>query len=204
MTQLLRIDSSARVAHSHSRDLADRLEKGWLAAHPNGKVIVRDIIDQPIPHISNTTIAGFYTPADQLTADLKDALKLSDELINELKSADEILISAPIYNFSIPSALKAWIDQIVRVGQTFAYDGKSFQGLLKGKKVYFCLAYGGEGYSKEPLISMDFLKPYLQTIFGFVGFESMEFFIIEGTVKSSEALAEKVKLVQERIDKALA
>ncbi|RZI45893.1 FMN-dependent NADH-azoreductase [Candidatus Finniella inopinata] len=202
MVKLLRIDSSARTTNSHSRHLADIFQKDWLSTHPNGTVVVRNIIEQPIPHILNTTITGFYTPADQLTPDLKEAVKLSDELIAELKSADEILISAPIYNFSIPSALKAWIDHIVRMGETFSYDGKSFKGLLTGKKVYFCLAYGGEGYT-GPIAAMDFLKPYLQTLFGFLGFESMEFFVVEGTSTSPEALSEKIKQTQEIMHKAM-
>lgn len=204
MTKLLRIDSSARIFNSHSRNLADSFEKGWRAVHPNGEVCVRDIIEHPIAHVSNTTITGFYTPLDQLTPDLKDALKLSDELISELKSADVVLISAPIYNFSIPSALKAWIDHIVRIGHTVSYDGKTFQGLLKGKKVYFCLAYGGEGYSEGPLLATDFLKPYLQTLFSFLGITSMEFFVVEGANANPGALAEKFKLAQEKINKELA
>ena len=184
MTQLLRIDASSRNGGSHSRELADAFVAEWRKANPAGRVVVRDVVANPLPHISDATIAGFYTPEAQRDARLKQALALSDELIAELMAADTILVSAPIYNFSVPSALKAWIDHVSRIGVTFAFDGKSFEGLVKGKRVYFALAYG---LPAEP--ATDMLRPYLQLLFGFLGMTEMNFITVEGTVTEQAAQA---------------
>jgi FMN-dependent NADH-azoreductase len=184
MTQLLKIDASSRNGGSHSRELADAFTAEWRKAHPAGRVVVRDLVAKPIPHISDATIAGFYTPEAQRDTPLKQALALSDELIAEVMAADTILVSAPIYNFTVPSALKAWIDQVSRIGVTFSFDGKSFEGLVKGKRVYFALAYG---LPAEP--ATDMLRPYLQLLFGFLGMTEMNFITVEGTVTEQVAQA---------------
>src|SRR5262245_46329995 len=126
---LLRIDASARTEGSHSRTLADGVQARWLKAHPHGRVIRRDLAVAPQAHIEAATIQGFYTPPEQMTPELRAATAQSDELIAELKAAHTVLIAAPIYNFSIPSSLKAWIDQVVRIGHTFAYQDGQFTGL---------------------------------------------------------------------------
>lgn len=183
MPQLLKIDSSSRSGGSHSRALADTFTAEWQAANPAGKVVIRDVVAKPIPHISDDTIAGFYTPADQLDAKLKAALALSDELIAELFASDVILISAPIYNFSVPSALKAYIDHVSRIGKTFAFDGTNFEGLVKAKKLYCALAYG------LPANETDMLKPYLNLLFGFLGISDINFLKVEGTVFDADSVA---------------
>jgi FMN-dependent NADH-azoreductase len=184
MPQLLKIDASSRATGSHSRELADAFLTEWRKANPSGRVVTRDLVADPLPHISGITIEGFYTPEAQRDARLKQALALSDELIAELMAADTILVSAPIYNFSVPSALKAWIDHVSRIGVTFAFDGKSFEGLVKGKRVYFALAYG---LPAEP--ATDMLRPYLQLLFGFLGMTAMNFITVEGTVTEQAAQA---------------
>ena len=199
MKKLLRIDSSSRFEGSNSRGLADIFEKKWLNINPAGEVIVREIIKKPLPHIADETIKAFYTPVDQLSDIAKSNLKVSDELIAEIKSADDILISAPMYNFSVPSALKAWIDQIVRPG--FTFDSKNFTGLIPDKKVYLCLSYGGEGYSAH-MSSMDFLKPYLKALFGFLGVKNIEFFALEGT-HHSDSLRAKIEQAKAHMDQVL-
>jgi FMN-dependent NADH-azoreductase len=184
MTQLLRIDASSRNGGSHSRELADAFVAEWRKANPAGRVTVRDVVADPIPHVSDATIAGFYTPETQRDARLKQALAQSDALIAELMAADTILVSAPIYNFTVPSALKAWIDHVSRIGVTFSFDGRNFEGLVKGKRVYFALAYG---LPAEP--ATDMLRPYLQLLFGFLCMTEMNFITVEGTVTEQAAQA---------------
>ncbi|MGL5078383.1 MAG: FMN-dependent NADH-azoreductase, partial [Waterburya sp.] len=142
MAKILRIDSSSRLQGSHSRELADYFQAIWLEKYPSDQVIVRDLVKTPVPHIADIAIAGFYTPKDQHTDAMTSATALSDELIGELQSADVLLISVPMYNFTVPSAFKAWVDQIVRIGHTFAYDGTNFTGLVTVKRAYVICAYG--------------------------------------------------------------
>lgn len=146
MGNVLRIDSSSRTQGSQSRLLGDHFEKLWLTRHNHDVITRRDLVFQPIPPIANETIVGFYTPADQLTPELQAATALSDELIKELMAANTILLTIPMYNFTVPSAFKAWVDQIVRIGHTFSYDGKSFTGLVTERQAYVFCSYGAGGY----------------------------------------------------------
>lgn len=184
MAQLLKIDASSRDAGSHSRELADTFLAEWRKANPQGLVVIRDLAANPPPHISATTIEGFYTPEAMLDARLRQALALSDRLIAELMASDTILVSSPIYNFSVPSALKAYIDHISRIGKTFAFDGTNFEGLVKGKRIYFALAYGLPAAPET-----DMLQPYLRLLFGFLGVTDMNFIAVQGTVTETVAQA---------------
>lgn len=188
---LLRIDSSARVQDSTSRRLADGITRAWRETYPSGIVTVRDLADHPIPHISATVIQGFYTPESQLTPELRNATALSDQLIAELKSSHTLLISAPIYNFGVPSALKAWIDHIVRIAHTFAYDGQQFTGLVKGPQAILALAYGAGGYA-DALASMDHLRPYLVQLLTFLGIERIDVVSAEATTGDPATAAAQV------------
>ena len=188
MSILLRIDASSRTQDSHSRDLANFFEERWLSSNPERKVIHRDLIKTQIPHISEKTIAGFYTPDKEQDQKLIEATRLSDELITELMSADTLLIATPMYNFSIPSALKAWIDQIVRIGQTFSFSPDNrFEGLVKNKRAYVLTATGAV-FSNEGMQELDFLTPYLRSLLSFLGFTDIEFITIEGTTTDESAL----------------
>jgi FMN-dependent NADH-azoreductase len=177
---LLRIDSSARTAGSVSRQLADAAESAWLAGHPGGAVQRRDLARQPVAHIAEATIEGFYTPDDALDARLRAATALSDELVAELAAAHTLLIAAPVYNFSVPSSLKAWIDQIVRIRRTFAYEDGQFRGLVRGPRAVLALAYGADGYS-GPLAQLDHLRPYLTSLLHFLGIEDVRVVAAEAT-----------------------
>ncbi len=129
MKTILRVDASSRTAGSQSRALGDYFEHTWVKRNPSDRIVRRDVVENPIPHIASQTITGFYTPGEKFTDELRSATALSDRLVSELRAADILLLTVPIYNFSIPSALKAWIDHIVRIGHTFAYDGKNFTGV---------------------------------------------------------------------------
>lgn len=181
MTRILRIDASSRTDESHSRKYADLFQESWSRTHPDDELVVRDLVHSPLPHISNATIAAFYTPPEQYSAEMKSATALSDDLIAELRNADLLLISTPMYNFSLPSALKAWIDQIVRISHTFSYSPENgFSGLLPGKRAVVVAAYGAS-FSSEAMRPMDFLTPYIKALLGFLGFESVEVIALEGT-----------------------
>ena len=134
MKTLLRIDCSSRTEGSHSRALADYFEATWKRKHNDGRVIYRDLVKQHVPHIPNNTIEGFYTPRENFTAETLKSTALSDELISELKSADEMLISSPMYNLNVPSNLKAYIDHVARIGHTFNVNENGYYGLLTDKK----------------------------------------------------------------------
>lgn len=204
MTTILRVDASSRDLGSVTRNVGDYLE-GTLTANLGSKVIRRDLTKMPLPHIGPMTIVGYYTPADQMTDALRGATALSDELIGEVKSADVLLLTVPMYNFSVPSALKAWIDQIVRVGHTFAYDGTSFSGLLTGKKAYIVCAYGASGYAAgQPFNVANFVEPYLRFLLNFLGIADVTFFSVEATTGDEETIQVNSDAARKAIDVALA
>ena len=186
MQTLLRIDASSRKVDSYSRKLADYIEAKWRSKYPTGRVIYRDLVENNIPHIHNDTIAGFYTPVEKMTKEALQATALSDELIEELKQADELMISSPLYNLTVPSNLKAYIDQVTRVGHTFGTnDDGSFYGLLKGKNAYLALVKGGS-YKGTPMEAYDFQGPYLKAILGHMGIAVESIFSLEGTSQANE------------------
>ena len=202
MPNLLRIDSSARSTGSYSRRLGDAFEAAWCARHPGASVIRRDVAAEPVPHIADATIAGFYTPPEAMTPELRAATALSDELLAELMAADVLLITTPMYNFSIPSALKAWVDQIVRIGHTFSYDGANFTGLVTGRRAVVACAYGAAGYGEGgPLAAYDLLHGYLQLLLGFLGFTDVIFVSTEAT--TAEAAAAEARAIEADAQAAL-
>jgi FMN-dependent NADH-azoreductase len=204
MSRVLRIDSSSRIDGSYSRDLTDTFIAEWLELYPNDQVLVRDLVAAPIPHLADVTIRGFYAAANQMDVPLQTATALSDLLINELRTADVLVLSVPMYNFSVPSALKAWIDQIVRIRHTFSYDGKDFAGLLSGKKAYVIVAYGASGYlDGGPFGSADFVQPYLRFVLKFVGIGDVTFIPFEATTADPSTVTINVSKARALIDAAI-
>jgi len=189
MTYILRLDTSPRATESLSRNLADRVERHLLNLDKHLGVKTRDLSIANLPHISNDTITGFYTSEEDMTAELEEATALSDTLIQELKAADTLIMSAPMYNFGVPSSLKAWIDQIVRINQTFSFDGTSFKGLVPVRRAVLVLAYGANGYAPNgDFASMNFLEPYLTALISFLGVEDSRVIRVEGTTGEPEDL----------------
>lgn len=133
------------------------------AVEPGSTVRVHDLTKHPFPHLEEATLAAFYTPASEHTTATKAALRNSDEAIAELMAADVIVIGAPLWNFGIPSVLKAWIDHIARAGITFKYSEVGAEGLVKGKTVYVAMASGGV-YSSGPYQVYDFVPTYLKGV----------------------------------------
>lgn len=165
MTQtILQIDASARTTGSTSRQLTASIVETL-----GGEVIRRDLTT-PIPQIDETWVNANFTPADQRSDAQKKALALSDALVAEIKAADVIVIGVPVYNFGVPAALKAWIDQIARAGLTFQYTENGPEGLLEGKRAVIALATGGTEVGSD----IDFASGYMRHIMGFIGITDVE------------------------------
>jgi FMN-dependent NADH-azoreductase len=172
---LLHLDASPRGARSHSRRLGQKFVSSWRAAHPQSKVVTRDIGREPPPFLSEAWIEGAFSPADQHSPGAQQAIAVSDAYIAELLAADEIVITTPIYNLSIPAALKAWIDQVVRTGRTFEFKGGAFRGLATGKRAIIIVASGGDPRPNTPGSPSNFVEPYLRAVFSFIGINTVEF-----------------------------
>jgi FMN-dependent NADH-azoreductase len=171
--KLLRIDSSARSS-SVTRQLTEKFVEEWKKNHPAGKVIQRDLATTVLPHITDHW-AGAHLEPSQLTPAQRSYLATSDELIEELETADTIVIGAPMYNFAIASSLKAWIDQIVRMGKTIGYGPSGARGLLANRRVIIVTARGGAYGKGTPAEKFDFQEPYLRHIFRFIGLTDVTF-----------------------------
>lgn len=182
MPTLLHIDSSP-LPGSVSRELTGEFARTWKAAHPGGEVIYRDLAAHPPTPIDDKWIAAAYTAPAERSAEQRAALALSDELIGELERADEYVIGVAMHNFSIPAVLKLWIDQIVRHGRTFAYGEKGPRGFLQNKKATIVVASGGVYAPGTPAAGLNFIGPYLKTIFEFVGITDVRFIAAEGTAR---------------------
>jgi len=172
MSHLLVINSSAAGRDSVSRVLvADAVGK-LLEADPGVHVTHRDLGENPPPHLISQTLNGVRGTA---TTDIEFAARrLSDELIGELKAADTIVIGAPMYNFSVPTTLRAWFDHVLRAGVTFKYVDGAVRGLLGGKRVIVIESRGGL-YSEGPAQAIDFQEPYLRHLLGFIGITDVTF-----------------------------
>jgi FMN-dependent NADH-azoreductase len=176
MPTLLHIDSSPLSAEaSISRHLTNEFVQSWKQANPDGKVITRDLKTTPLSVIDAAWIGASYTPEDARTPEQRALLTLSDTLISELLEADEFVIAAPMHNFSVPSILKLWIDQICRAGKTFSYVDGTPIGKLAGKKATFIIPTGGNYAPGSALATLNFVEPYLRTVFGFIGVTDTHF-----------------------------
>ena len=166
MTKLLVVETSPRGDYSISRNMTRRFVSDWQAAHPDGEVADRDLMETDLPFVTAPWLQAYFTPPEQHSPAMKEALRLSDELVGELLASDHIVIATPVYNFNIPAALKAWIDHIVRKGMTLGMDGK---GLVTGKKATVLLASGGVYTEGSPIRDRDIATQYLRLILGVIG-----------------------------------
>jgi FMN-dependent NADH-azoreductase len=183
MSTLLKLDSSPMGDRSISRKLTTQFAESWLKTHPGGKIIERDLTTLNLPVVDALWVGAAFTPEASRTAAQTKALAASDSLIKDLQQADEYVFGVPMHNFSIPSTLKLWIDQIVRAGKTFAYGGSGPKGLLTGKKATLLLASGGEYGKGSAMASFDFVTPYLQTVLRFIGITDVTIIAASGTAQ---------------------
>jgi FMN-dependent NADH-azoreductase len=186
MATLLKIDVSPRGDHSISRQLGSRFATEWQSNHVGGEIVTRDLATTKIPYVDLPWIAGAFSAPDQHTAEHKAALKLSDEFIGEFLGADEVVITTPMYNFSIPAVLKAWIDHIVRLNKTFSFGPDGLKGLAAGKKVTVIIASGSEYTAGSPLESYNLEGPYFRVVFGFIGITDLTIVHAGGTNKVAQ------------------
>ncbi|EDX87524.1 NADPH-dependent FMN reductase, putative [Synechococcus sp. PCC 7335] len=166
--KILRIDSSARYENSVSRQLVDELiEK--LQKDSDTEVATRDVA-KGLPFVDEPMVVAYNTPEEDRTPEQKEILELSNQLVSELQSADVIVMGVPIYNFSVPAALKAYIDLVARAGLTFEYSSQGPKGLLRDRKTYIIITSGGTPVGSE----IDYTSGYLKHFFSFLGITDVE------------------------------
>jgi len=165
MKKVLNIISSVKGDDSFSIKLSNAVLEKIISIYPNSSIHTHDLSKSPFPHLEETVFTSFYTPQEKRTEAHKEAMLHSDEAIKELMESDILVIGVPLYNFGIPSTLKAWIDHVARSGVTFRYTDGRPEGLVKNKKVYLAIASGGV-YSEGPMKSYDFTEPYLRAVLG--------------------------------------
>lgn len=190
MANILRIDSSARTEGSVTRDLLDTIE-----AKLDGTVTRRDVGGAAVPQITGTWVASNFTPADERTEEHRATLALSDTLIAEIKAADTLLIGLPIYNFSVPGALKAWIDLVCRAGVTFKYTDTGPVGLLTGKRAIVAVASGGVPMGSDS----DFATGYIRHVLGFIGITDVQFVAADQQAQKGEQAIADAKAEIEKL-----
>jgi len=166
MSKLLVVETSPRGDASISRNMTSRFVSQWQAAHPGGSVTVRDLAKTVLPHVTAPWLHAYFTPGEQHSPEMAQALRQSDELVAELLAADHIVIATPVYNYNVPAALKAWIDHIVRKGLTLGFDGA---GLVTGKAATVLIASGGIYGEGSPIRDRDIATQYLRLILGVIG-----------------------------------
>lgn len=166
MPRLLVVETSPRGESSISRGMTRRFVDRWRAAHAGGDVIVRDLMETELPFVTAPWLQAYFTPAEAHSPEMKEALRLSDELVAEILAADHIVIATPVYNYNVPAALKAWVDHIVRKGMTLGFDGK---GLVSGTTASVLLASGGVYTEGSPIRDRDLATQYLRLILNVIG-----------------------------------
>jgi len=184
MTTLLKINASLNNGNGQSSQLANQFVAAYRRRYPGAKVVERDVAAaEPVPHLNAERFGSFITKPEERSAAQRAVVAYSDTLINELKQADVIVLGLPMYNFGLPSQLKAYFDHIARVGETFKYTEKGPVGQVTGKKVYVFAARGGV-YVGTPL---DTQTSYVRDFLRFLGMDDVEFVYAEGLAISPES-----------------
>ena len=179
MTQVLHLSTSIFGENGKSSQLATTFVDRLQARDAGISVARRDLSADAVPHLSGVAFQAFTTPAEERTPEQQQLTALSDALVEELQRSDVIVLGLPMYNFGIPSTLKAWIDHVARAGLTFQYTANGPQGLLTGKKLYVFASRGGQ-YLGTPL---DTQSQYIRDFFGFLGIRDVEFVYAENLAR---------------------
>jgi FMN-dependent NADH-azoreductase len=199
MSKVLVITASPRGERSVSRGLSTHFASLWAQGHPQDTVLLRDLGHHPVPHVTEPWVIGAFAPSDDQTPESKAALAVSDQLVEEFLGCDRFVFGVPMYNFNIPSTFKAYIDQIVRPGKTFAVGPNGFEGLVKEKKALFITTSGGSYLPGTPGASRNFQEPYLRAIFEFIGLTDVRFVAAENLNRGDEP----AKLSREKAENSL-
>ena len=197
--KLLHIDSSPLGAASVSRDLSRQAVVAWTDRHPGTEVEYLDLAAAPPSHLDSDSL-GFRlgTDASPLTPARQRENALSERLVRQFLAADVVVIGAPMYNFTIPSQLKAWIDRIAQAGRTFRYTAAGPEGLAGGKTVIVVSTRGGR-YAGQPAEAMDHQESYLRTVLGFLGVTDVRIVRAEGLAMGDAAKAEALTAASQAI-----
>lgn len=198
MSTLLRINASLAGANGQSSLLAQHFVADWQATHPEGRVITRDLASDPVPHLTAERFQAFLSQPDARTDEQRMHAEYSDALIEELKAADTIVFAVPMYNFSVPSTLRAYFDHIARAGVTFRYTANGPEGLLKGKKAYVFITRGG--FYPD---AADTQTPYLKQFLGFIGISDVSFVYAEGLGLGEESREKSLAQAHDAIGELL-
>jgi FMN-dependent NADH-azoreductase len=189
MRKILHVSCSPRGQASESYRLSQRIVSFLLRSEPTAIVVDRMIGGGTLSHIDeNYATACGTTEQSSAAISQEGSIFRSDELIQELETADFVVIGTPMHNFTIPSALKAWIDHVVRVGRTFTATREGKVGTLRDRPVFVAISSGGR-FSGERARQPDFLTPYLKAILGTIGLHDLTFFSVEGTASGPDAIA---------------
>ncbi|MEO1619697.1 MAG: NAD(P)H-dependent oxidoreductase [Cyanobacteria bacterium J06632_3] len=184
--KILKIDASARYENSISRQLTGELVERIQEKYPDAEVVARDVA-KGLPFVDEAMVTAYNTPAEDRTEAQNALLKPSDELVEELKSADTLVIGCPIYNFSVPAVLKAYIDLVARAGLTFSYSSEGPKGLLADRKTYVAITSGGTPVGSD----IDYASGYLKHVLSFLGITDVEIFAADSLSRTgSEKLAQ--------------
>jgi FMN-dependent NADH-azoreductase len=176
MSTLLQLNTSLFSTGGQSSRLADQFVERWRASHPGGQVIVRDLAREPVPHLTAERFQAFAAQPSERSVAQQAVVIASDALIDQLKRADVIVLGLPMYNFGVPSTLKAYFDHIARAGVTFRYTANGPEGLLKGKRAYVFATRGGRYSGTAADTQTGFVRQFLN----FVGIDDVEFVYAEG------------------------
>ena len=197
MNTILHITASIRDGESVSRSLGTKLVEK-LSAKQDTKVLTRDLAKNDIPFIDAERFAANLSPYAERSPEQHELAKVADELIEELKGADTLVFSVPVYNFSVPATVKAWADLVARAGTTFQYTANGPEGLLTGKKAYIAIASGGTPIGSE----VDFMSPWLKFFLGFLGITDVEMVAADGIM--GEGGEEKIAEAHEKVERLAA
>ena len=199
MPKLLHIDASPRP-DSNSSALAAKFVETYKQHNPDTTITHHNTTNEDLPYVDLEFIAAAFTPSDSRTDAHKKTLELSDTLVQEVLTADTIVIGTPMWNFGVPASLKAWIDLIVRNGQTFAYGPAGPMGLVPaGKKVYILGSFGGDYAVGGPAAAYNFNEPYLRGVLGFLGLTDVTYFTAVNQNRTPEQAEAGRKKVEEEI-----
>lgn len=198
---LLHLDSSPRGDRSLSRALTKDFINTWKQTYPEDRIIYRNLGQYPVPFVDEAWIAAAFSSPEQLTPNLKTAIEISNELIDELLAAQVCVFGIPMYNFNIPANFKAYIDQIVRVERTFAVTANGYECLVKNPKKILVITTRSGSYSDS---SLDFQEPYLQTIFEFIGITDVTFVHAENLAMGNEVRQQSLDKARQEIHQFIA
>ncbi len=204
MPRLLHIQSSPNIEHSVTRKLTEKFVRTWTSHHANVEVDLLDLAAQPLPHFGLASLQSMMLPSEQWSDPVREAAALSDRLIKQLEEAQIVVIGAPMFNFTICTQLKAWIDHITVAGRTFKYSAPGVaKGLVFGKKVFVVEARGGD-YADAPISAYDHQEPLLRANLGFLGMFDVTFIRAEGMRQRVEETADILRHAEAVIDRVAA